>query len=64
MKRGGALLLTLYSAVVWAAQRSSTPRAYMPLQDRLKPPQGVSSVSLRLTDFVGFIATSYKVLVR
>jgi hypothetical protein len=60
MKRGVALLLTLYSAVIWAL-RSPTPRIDMPLEDRLELPQGVSSASLRLTDFVGFIATSYKV---
>jgi hypothetical protein len=33
----------------------------MLLHDRLQLSQGVSSASLRLTDFVGFIATSYKV---
>ena len=60
MKRGVALLLTLYSAVVWT-QRPPTPRIDMPLHDRLQLHQGVSSVSLLLTDFVGFIATSYKV---
>ncbi len=36
-------------------------RLDLPLKQRLEVPQKVASASLRLTDFVGFIATSFKV---
>jgi hypothetical protein len=60
MKRAVPVLLMLSAAAMWA-QQSPTPRIDIPVQERLELPQRVSSASLRLTDFVGFIATSYKV---
>src|SRR2546430_5169136 len=56
-----ALLIVLAASMVSAQTSIPVSRLELPLEQRLNVPQRVASISLRLTDFVSFIATSYKV---
>ena len=57
------MLLTIVLISACCGRRTSTSfsRLDQPLEQRLDLPQRVASVPLRLTDFVSFIATSFKV---
>jgi hypothetical protein len=59
--RIAALLIALASGTVSAQTGVPVSRLDLPLEQRLDLPQRVASVRLRLTDFVSFIATSFKV---
>ena len=61
-RRIAGLFIVLAAASSLSAQKS-TPlsRLDLPLEQRLDLPRGVSSASLKLTDFASFIATSFKV---
>jgi hypothetical protein len=56
-----ALLIVLAASTVSAQTSTPVARLDLPLEQRLNVPQRVASVPLTLTDFVSFIATSYKV---
>ena len=56
-----ALLIVLATSMVSAQTSTPVARLDLPLEERLNVPQRVASVPRRLTDFVSFIATSYKV---
>jgi len=56
-----ALLVVLAASTASAQTSAAISRLDLPLELRLNVPQRVASVRLRLTDFVSFIATSYKV---
>ena len=56
-----ALLIVLATSMVSAQTSTPVSRLDLPLEERLNVPQRVASVPRRLTDFVSFIATSYKV---
>src|SRR5512147_1157588 len=58
--RMAALLFGLVS-IAATAQQAAPALTALPLQQRLDRPQHIASTSLRLTDFVSFIATSFKV---
>jgi len=49
------------SLLACTGHRQATSRLDLPLQQRLDTPQAVGSATVGLTDFVGFIATAYKV---
>jgi|ERR1700730_4280870 len=59
--RIAALLIVLAASTVSAQTSAPVSRLDLPLEQRLDLPQRVASVPLRLTDFVSFIATSFKV---
>ena len=55
------LLLALFASPLWAQTTSASSRLDLPPEQRLDLPRRVTSASLRLTDFVSFIATTFKV---
>ena len=55
------LRIVLAASVVSAQTSTPVSRLDLPLEQRLNVPQRVALVPRRLTDFVSFIATSYKV---
>ncbi len=59
--RIGALLVVLAASTATAQTSKAVPQFDLPLEQRLNVPQRIASVPLALTDFVSFIATSYKV---
>src|SRR3984893_2247701 len=59
--RIAALLIVLAASTVSAQTSAPVSRLDLPLEQRLDLPERVASVPLRLTDFVSFIATSFKV---
>jgi hypothetical protein len=56
-----ALLIALAASTMSAQTGVPVSRIDLPLEQRLDLPQRIASVPLRLTDFVSFIATSFKV---
>jgi hypothetical protein len=56
-----ALLIVLAASTMSAQTSTPVARLDLPPEQRLNIPQRVASVPLKLTDFVSFIATSYKV---
>jgi hypothetical protein len=57
-----ALLLVAFVAnPLWAQRNTAASPLDLPLERRLDLPRQVASASLRLTDFVSFIATTFKV---
>jgi hypothetical protein len=61
MMRIAVLLLALFASPLWAQTTSVSLPLDLPLEQRLDLPRRVASASLRLTDFVSFIATNFKV---
>jgi len=59
--RIAALLIALATGTLSAQIGVPVSRLDLPLEQRLDLPQRIASVPLRLTDFVSFIATSFKV---
>ena len=55
------LLVLLCASPLWAQRTSGSSPVDLPLEQRLDLPRRVASVPLRLTDFVSFIATTFKV---
>ena len=56
-----AALIVLGASLVSAQTKTPVSRIDLPLERRLDLPQRVASARLRLTDFISFIATSFKV---
>lgn len=61
MMRIAVLLAILFTRPLWAQAGSTSSPLDLPLELRLDRPRHVASASLRLTDFVSFIATTFKV---
>jgi hypothetical protein len=59
--RAAALLVVFACSLALGQQQSASSRLDLPLQQRLDSPQRVAAASVRLTVFVSFIATSFKV---
>ena len=59
--RIAVLLAGLVAAPLWAQTTTSSSPVDQPVEERFDLPQRVASASLRLTDFVSFIATTLKV---
>lgn len=59
--RVALLLLALFVSPLWAQTTSDTSPLNLPIEQRLDLPRQVASASLRLTDLVSFIATTFKV---
>src|SRR5579864_2242052 len=59
--RIATLLIALAASACSAPKTAPVSRLDLPLEQRLDAPQRIASVPLRLTDFVSFIATSFKV---
>jgi hypothetical protein len=59
--RIAALLIGMAASTLSAQTGVPVSRLDLPLEQRLDLPQRIASVPLRLTDFVSFIATSFKV---
>lgn len=55
------LVVALVANPLWAQKDTSASALDLPLERRLDLPRRVTSASLRLTDFVSFIATGFKV---
>jgi hypothetical protein len=56
-----ALTLLLATSLVASGQQTANSRLQLPLAQRLDAPLKVGSASVKLSDFVGFIATIFKV---
>lgn len=56
-----AAILFGFVSIAATAQQTSPSLTALALPQRLDRPQHIASTALRLTDFVGFIATSFKV---
>jgi hypothetical protein len=56
-----AAVLVFLASSFAPSQQNVSPRLEMSLQQRLDTPQRIASASVRLTDFAGFVATSFKV---
>lgn len=59
--RIAVLLVGLFASPLLAQTTSASSPLDLPLEQRLDLPRRVASASLRLTDFVSFIATNFKV---
>jgi hypothetical protein len=55
------VVVALVGIPLWAQRDTTTSPLDLPLERRLDLPRRVASASLRLTDFVSFIATTFKV---
>jgi len=61
MMRIAVLLVAVFTSPSWAQAKSAPSPLGLPLEQRLDLPRRVASESLSLTDFVSFIATTFKV---
>lgn len=59
--RVAVLLLGLLASPLWAQKTSASSALDLPLKERLDLPRQVASAPVRLTDFVSFIAITFRV---